>query len=160
MAELQLSFVLHDENETEDIAKRIAASCLMPLVVTFGGQLGVGKTTLIRFMLRALGVSGAIKSPTFSLVESYMIPSAVTIHHFDLYRIADEAELDYIGFRDYFSTNTLCCIEWPERAPHVLSLVDLHCSLAITDQAHRILTISAKSANGLICLSNLVGLHA
>ena len=101
-----------------------------PLVFTFSGEIGAGKTTIIRAMLRSLGVTSSIKSPTFSLVESYACNN-LHIHHFDLYRIHHEDELDYLGFRDYFSQHSICCIEWPEHAGNALPIVDIRFNLSI-----------------------------
>ncbi len=111
-------------------ATRLAACLTSPLIITFRGEIGAGKTTLIRAMLRALGVTSAIKSPTFSLVESYQT-ARFDVHHFDLYRISDESELEYIGFRDYFSGDAVCCIEWPERVSSGIGKVDVEFSLKI-----------------------------
>ena len=105
---------LPTEAHSEHWAKRFAREVSRPpLVLAFEGDLGAGKTTLIRAMLRAWGVVSPIKSPTFSLVESYDC-AAFWVHHFDLYRIEDDAELEDMGFRDYFSNNSVCCIEWPK----------------------------------------------
>jgi tRNA threonylcarbamoyladenosine biosynthesis protein TsaE len=122
------------------------------LIVTFSGEIGAGKTTLVRAFLRALGVDSAIKSPTFSLVESYSINPSLFIHHFDLYRIVAEEELDLIGFRDYFVENAVCCIEWPERAPDYLSTIDIAFSLDIKKMG-RILHARANSQKGMIALN-------
>ena len=119
-----LSIDLPTEQTSEKAATRLAQCLTCPLVITFSGEIGAGKTTFIRALLKALGVNSNIKSPTFSLVESYQ-GRDVQIHHFDLYRIHDENELDYIGFSDYFSGDALCCIEWPERAQGYRSLIDI-----------------------------------
>ena len=118
-------------------------------------EIGTGKTTFIRAMLRSLGVHSAIKSPTFSLVESYQA-GPLQIHHFDLYRIHDEAELDYIGFRDYFADNAVCCIEWPERATGYLTEADLDFALRLKG-AGREMQIHAFSPAGAAVLSCLAG---
>lgn len=152
---MQVSFDLPTEDATQALATRLARILISPLILTFRGDLGAGKTTLVRAMLRALNVTGAIKSPTFSLVESYALPgSEVTLHHFDLYRIEDEAELEYIGFRDYFTTDSLCCIEWPERAAHALCACDLDLALHYQGTG-RALVISALSPAGVALLSRL-----
>ncbi len=146
---------LPDEQATESIAARLAACLFSPLVLTFSGDIGAGKTTLIRAMLRRLGVHTAIKSPTFSLVESYQ-GTHLQIHHFDLYRIHDETELDYIGFRDYFSAKAICCIEWPERAPGYLAAPDIQCTLGLKGVGRQ-MQISALSSTGAVVLSCLAG---
>lgn len=140
---------------SEKLAARLATCSSPPLVLAFRGDIGTGKTTLIRALLRNLGVDGAIKSPTFSLLESYQMPN-LQIHHFDLYRIHDETELDYIGFRDYFLTTALCCIEWPERAPSYHSVIDVDFTLDLKGGG-RELQITSKSPAGTAVLACLAG---
>jgi tRNA threonylcarbamoyladenosine biosynthesis protein TsaE len=153
---MQASFDFSNEHDTEAFAKRLARALVPPLVLTFSGDLGAGKTTLVRAMLRALGVTGAVKSPTFSLVESYDLPDqSLQVHHFDLYRIEDEAELDYIGFQDYFSSQAICCIEWPERARHTLRQIDASFSLRVRGDG-RVLDVLAKSVAGDTLITWLV----
>lgn len=146
---------LPTEQMSELVARRIAACLVSPLVLTFSGEIGAGKTTMIRAMLRSLGVSSAIKSPTFSLVESYQAGDK-QIHHFDLYRIHDETELDYIGFRDYFSTNAICCVEWPERVNYYLDWTDIEISLSMKGLG-REMQINAQSPAGAVLLSCFSG---
>ncbi len=146
---------LPTELTSEKMAVRTAACLVSPLVLTFSGDIGAGKTTFIRAMLRSLGVNSAIKSPTFSLVESYQ-GNHLQIHHFDLYRIHDEAELDYIGFRDYFRDNAICCIEWPERASRYLACADVGFTLSVKG-AGREMSIGALSPAGAAVLSCLAG---
>lgn len=146
---------LPTETDSEQMAARVAACLVSPLVLTFTGEIGAGKTTFIRAMLRCLGVNSAIKSPTFSLVESYQ-GTNLQIHHFDLYRIQDEAELDYIGFRDYFGDNAICCIEWPERATGYLTEADLGFTLRLKG-AGREMQMHAFSPAGAAVLSRLAG---
>lgn len=143
------------EAASEQFAARLATCLVSPLVITFSGEIGAGKTTLIRAMLRGLGVTSAIKSPTFSLVESYFA-SNLQIHHFDLYRVHDESELDYIGFRDYFSNDAVCCIEWPERVVRYLGNVDVEFSLSLKG-AGREMHVRALSSAGASMLSCLLG---
>lgn len=144
---------LPTERASEDLAARLASCLVSPLVLTFSGEIGAGKTTLIRAMLRNLGVTSAIKSPTFSLVESYQTKH-LHIHHFDLYRVHDESELDYIGFRDYFSDDAICCIEWPERVVTCQGLADVALSLILKDAGREMqaCALSAKGASMLSCL--------
>ena len=146
---------LEDESTSERLAAVLASVLVPPLVLTFSGEIGAGKTTFIRAMLRALGVKTAIKSPTFSLIESYHC-GQLQLHHFDLYRIHDEAELEYIGFRDYFLNNSICCIEWPERARQSLDSVDLNFAFAMNGGG-RLLSLQASSPAGELLLSYLAG---
>lgn len=119
--------------------KALPNNCL----VFLQGQLGAGKTTLVRGILRAAGHKGAVKSPTYTLVEEYDINSR-KIFHFDLYRVADPEELELIGIRDYMAQDSLCFIEWAELGQNFLPEPDLIVSLAVQSQG-RILKISKNS---------------
>lgn len=157
---------LPSERESQQLATRLAACIMPPLIMTFTGDIGMGKTTLIRALLRSLGVLCAIKSPTFSLVESYDISldsqklktmtnksertDSFQLHHFDLYRIMDETELEYIGFRDYFGEQSICCIEWPERAPHCMEHVDISFTLTRNKDGRDVQIESLSSAGNMV----------
>lgn len=146
---------LPNENASKRFAKQLALSLPSSAILTFSGEIGSGKTTLIRALLKQLGVKSVIKSPSFSLVETYNCNS-LTIHHFDLYRIQEDDELEYIGFRDYFSEHSLCCIEWPEHAGQLLPHVDIQFNLK-TKKTGREMQIDACSALGVQISSGLVG---
>ena len=149
------SIELPTSQATEDLAACFANGLGAPLIMTFSGEIGAGKTTFIRAMLRALGIQSAIKSPTFSLVESYLINS-LHIHHFDLYRIHEEAELEYIGFRDYFTKNAICCIEWPEQAMNYIKHVDVKITLELKGEGRQ-MKVQACSPAGAAILSCFAG---
>ena len=152
---MQLTLDSPNEKMTEHLALHLAKTLSAPLIIGFSGEIGAGKTTFIRAMLRALGILGAIKSPTYSLVESYFTKD-LQIHHFDLYRIQEDAELEYIGFRDYFTTQAICCIEWPEKAQISLDAIDLQLTLSTQNTARKI-QMRAKNSAGYNVLTLFSG---
>ena len=105
---------LNNEKETEQFGAELFKTLPSKCLVFLYGDLGAGKTTLVRGFLRAAGYDGAVKSPTYTLVEEYTIDSR-KIFHFDLYRVADPDELEWIGIRDYFDQDSVCFIEWPDK---------------------------------------------
>lgn len=115
-------------------------------VVYLAGELGAGKTTLCRGILRGKGFEGAVKSPTYTLVEPYEL-QGVAIYHFDLYRLADPEELEFMGIRDYFQPNNLCIIEWPQRGEGILPEADLEVSISVENRG-RNLAITAATQLG------------
>jgi len=121
------------------------------------GDLGVGKTTMVRGMLQGLGFQGKVKSPTYTLVEPYVF-SRFIIYHFDLYRFTDEDEWEAAGFRDYFNKASICVVEWPERAPHMLPEPDFEIKITLTATgARRQLQLSARTAAAESCINLVMG---
>jgi tRNA threonylcarbamoyladenosine biosynthesis protein TsaE len=131
------SCLLADEEATLAFGASLAAALRDGGIITLRGNLGSGKTTLSRGLLRALGHKGAVKSPTYTLVEPYEI-GARKIFHYDLYRLNDPAELDYLGLRDFIDKQTLTLIEWPEKGEPLLPPVDLDVTLAVEGTGRRI----------------------
>ena len=123
------------------------------LVVYLEGPLGAGKTSLVRAMLRALGHSGAVKSPTYALVELYNF-SRLCFYHFDFYRFNDPEEFFDAGFAEYFREDAVCCVEWPDNAAGVLPPADLVVRFEIKSGVRDIF-LQAGSAKGEACLNRL-----
>lgn len=113
-----------DENAMMQLGGKIAEQFPDGGIVLLKGDLGAGKTTLVRGLLRHLGFQGIVKSPTYTLVEPYKLAER-RVYHFDLYRLGDPEELEYIGGRDYWDSDSLCLIEWPEKALDYLPQADL-----------------------------------
>jgi len=137
---------LPSEQATLAFAAKLAAQLQGGMVVFLQGSLGAGKTTFCRGLIQALGHQGAVKSPTYTLVEPYQLAD-LQVYHFDLYRLHDAEELEFMGIRDYFNQQSLCLIEWPERGEGFLPLPDLR--IQLTQQGElRILQLTAASQPG------------
>ena len=147
-----LTLFLVDEDATVALGRALARALQAGLVVHLSGDLGAGKTTLARGVLRGLGYDGRVKSPTFTLVEVYEF-SRLYFYHFDFYRFSDPSELDDSGFREYFGPQSVCLVEWPEKAAG-LPPPDIHIALRITGQG-RTAELQAHSEVGKRCLARL-----
>ena len=151
---------LPTEQDTEALAAQLAKLIVPGMVVYLSGELGAGKTALVRALLRSLNVAGPIKSPTYTLVEPYVI-SNIYFYHFDFYRFVDPEEWLEAGFDEYFNRHAVVFIEWPERAGDLLPAPDLHIRLELAQapasghEGGRILTMQANSILGQSCLKAL-----
>jgi tRNA threonylcarbamoyladenosine biosynthesis protein TsaE len=166
---LERHFALADEAATSAFGARFAGAidsvrqaardhggdrAFQGLQVQLTGDLGAGKTTLVRATLRALGHTGRVRSPTYTLVEPYAVErpdGELELYHFDLYRFTDPAEWADAGFREYFDSGAICLVEWPQRAGGLLGVPDLVFSLDVEGEG-RLLVARAYSESGKACL--------
>jgi len=140
--------VWRSEAETRQFAQRLAACpALRNAFVQLHGELGAGKTTLVRHLLLALGVQGRIKSPTYTVVEPYELPE-LAIWHFDFYRFADPREWEDAGFRDIFASPGLKLAEWPQKAAAYLPQADLEVHIGVAQDETRSVCLLAHTAVG------------
>ena len=142
----EVTLYLADDQAMSDFGARIARITAGHGLIFLEGNLGMGKTTLSRGIIRGLGHEGAVKSPTFTLVEPYEI-GEVRAFHFDLYRLVDPEELEFLGIRDYFDDDALCLIEWPDKGAGFLPKPDLTITIS-PHNAGRSLKVSAQGSRG------------
>jgi tRNA threonylcarbamoyladenosine biosynthesis protein TsaE len=129
------------------LAEQIIKKLSLPCTIYLSGDLGAGKTTFTRAMLRALGFQGKVRSPTYTLLESYVLEQMV-IYHLDLYRLEHPLETENLGLRDLNDTSALFIIEWPEKAENFLPLPDLRCLISVTSEGTRTYQWCAYSPRG------------
>ena len=137
------------------LAAALRAHRLPPLLLTLRGDLGAGKTSLVRALLRALGVAGRIKSPTYALVETYRVANSLQfnenlenqVYHVDLYRFSSEDDWHDAGLRELLDGRSLCLVEWPERAPQLVPRADVDIVLEPSGEG-RIVRLHSGSAEG------------
>lgn len=155
---MQISRYLDDEQAIVALGEELGTRCRSAragkaLVVFMQGDLGAGKTTMTRGILRAFGHQGAVKSPTYTLVEPYDF-NGTQVYHFDLYRLGDPEELEYMGIRDYFDDGNLCIVEWPNRGEGVLPQADLELTLSVEAPGRRA-QLTAHSEAGQAALQGM-----
>jgi len=151
---VSLFFSLPDEAATLALGERLGRALEAGLSIWLQGDLGAGKTTLTRGVLRGLGFAGRVKSPTYTLVELYEL-SRFNLYHFDLYRFADPDEWEDAGFREYFNPTSVCLVEWPDKADGRLPQPDLRVRFDIPD-AGRAVWIEALTEAGSACIARLI----
>jgi tRNA threonylcarbamoyladenosine biosynthesis protein TsaE len=150
---MQLTRQLASVADTEALGAAMVHGLRPGATVFLHGDLGSGKTTLVRGMLRGLGYAGAVKSPTFTLVEPYRVAGR-DIFHFDLYRMQDPEELEFIGMRDYFQGQGIVLVEWAERAADRLPEPDIDVFIQRVDDT-RIVQLRSHTDNGAVLLGGL-----
>ena len=152
-----MSIFLADEHATVALGQSLAKLCPPGINIYLYGDLGAGKTTLVRGMIQSFLPGTKVKSPTYTLVEGYDLTESVNnpndinhIYHFDLYRLADPEELEYLGGRDYFSGNAVCLVEWPQRGEGWLAEPDLEIMLKYQPDGRTVEVISHTNKGALI----------
>ena len=148
-----LQRILEDEAATIAFGHQLATVLPRGGVIYLHGDLGAGKTTLVRGVLQGLGYLDRVKSPTYTLVETYSV-KGTTLYHFDLYRLGDPEELEYMGIRDYFAEDAIVLVEWPERGGDLLPAADIDINLAYQKEG-RDMNCIARTEKGAACLDSL-----
>jgi len=148
-----LTRYLATEADTLALGADFAQAIRPGMVIYLSGDLGAGKTTLARGLLRGLGYLGRVKSPTFTLVEVYEI-SRLYLYHFDFYRFSNPRELGEAGFREYFNSDSVCLVEWPEKAAAGLAPADVKIVMQVAGSG-RSVGIFAETEAGRLCLERL-----
>jgi tRNA threonylcarbamoyladenosine biosynthesis protein TsaE len=136
-----MSYKIGSEEELVGVAKSLLNDFSDKKIILFYGEMGVGKTTLIKVLCKQLGVEESTNSPTFSIVNEYLSTSKKSIYHFDFYRIEKEEEVFDMGYEDYFYSGNFCFIEWPEKIPNLLPEEVVKVSIELDDDYNRLISV-------------------
>lgn len=148
-----MEVLIKSERELQGFAEKLAPN-LSCGVVFLDADLGAGKTTFVRYLLRALGEKSKIKSPTYSIVESYNLQN-FTVHHFDLYRLSDPQELEFLGIRDFYQQNSLLLFEWSAKGKGFLPPPDLIINIEVSENSVRTFKLNLQTNTASVWLANL-----
>jgi len=148
-----MKFRIDSDQKMQELGAKLALACAGRGRIYLEGDLGTGKTTLVRGLIRAMGHDGAVKSPTFTLIEPYQIGQS-NVYHFDLYRLSDPEELEYMGLREYFAPDSLCLVEWPQKGQQMLPEADLLLKLTHDGSARKV-SLEAQSEFGKSIIKTL-----
>lgn len=154
---MKVTTVLEDEAATVLLGSEVGTLVCPGSILFLQGELGAGKTTFVRGFLQGLGFQGKVKSPTFTIVEEYDLENAL-VYHFDLYRLIDPEELEFIGIYEYFTEEAIVLVEWPEKGIGVLPKPDAILEFTVLDQG-RSVTIQSMGERGATLLSTINKLH-
>lgn len=132
---------IYSLSDIDSVAKKILTIPSLKKVITFNAEMGAGKTTLIKAIVKALGVLENSSSPTFSLVNEYQTENGKTVYHFDLYRLNSEEEAYDMGVDEYFYSGNWCFIEWPEKTPNLIPIDHANIAIKVLEDGRRELTI-------------------
>ena len=145
--------ILDNEQATVEFGQRLSNHLEQGAVIFLHGDLGAGKTSFTSGVIQGLGHQGNVKSPTYTLVEPYDLKE-VSAYHFDLYRLADPEELEFMGIRDYFNETAVCLIEWPEKGQGFIPEPDLDITLEYVEE-HRQISCVSRSEKGVNLLKKM-----
>ena len=151
----KINFFIESETDMLTLGQQLAKYCPRHMIIFLNGELGTGKTTLVKGFLSELGYTANVKSPTYTLVEPYHLLDR-DIYHFDLYRLGSPEELEYIGIRDYFHDNATFLVEWPVRGFGFLPEGDMIITLSYDGGERRHIDIESKSRSGGEFISHMV----
>lgn len=136
-------FKVQSENQLNKVAPQLIKAFGDKTVVLFYGEMGAGKTTLIKTLGKCLGVNESTSSPTFSIVNEYLAENGKTIYHFDFYRIEEEEEVMDLGYEDYFYSGSYCFVEWPEKIPNLLPDNTVKVTIKVDEDNNRSISVAS-----------------